>query len=182
MFVRRLMARVVRVVSDVACAPRRRRASPFSRAVASRAVAAIAATSPAAVPRVRARNWLEDGKRLRPARSLHRRVGEVNAATGDAARERLASRPRRVAESAASSAPATSGASPASVSPPAVPSVAPVTAEHAVQAADGLDEERRRLIFVRYLVRQRVYNEGFGADEVPDQYRWQDPPEIAGEQ
>ncbi|MEO7001516.1 MAG: hypothetical protein ABI068_06920 [Ktedonobacterales bacterium] len=36
---------------------------------------------------------------------------------------------------------------------------------------DRLTEAQRRLVFLRYLVRQRVYNEGFPAQQTPDQYR-----------
>ncbi len=34
-----------------------------------------------------------------------------------------------------------------------------------------LDDMTRRLLFLRRLVRQRVYNEGFSLDETPEQYR-----------
>jgi len=36
---------------------------------------------------------------------------------------------------------------------------------------DDLDDQTRRLIFLRRLVRQRVYNEGFAVDATPQQYR-----------
>jgi hypothetical protein len=36
---------------------------------------------------------------------------------------------------------------------------------------DDLDDMTRRLLFLRRLVRQRVYNEGFSMDETPAQYR-----------
>lgn len=36
---------------------------------------------------------------------------------------------------------------------------------------DDLDDMTRRLLFLRRLVRQRVYNEGFAMDETPAQYR-----------
>jgi len=36
---------------------------------------------------------------------------------------------------------------------------------------DKLTEAQRRLVFLRYLVRQRIYNEGFSAQQTPDQYR-----------
>ncbi len=36
---------------------------------------------------------------------------------------------------------------------------------------DELDDLTRRLIFLRRLVRQRVYNEGFAVEETPQQYR-----------
>jgi hypothetical protein len=44
--------------------------------------------------------------------------------------------------------------------------------EAMLQAAEGMDDVWRRLVFVRYLVRQHVYNEGFNADDLPEQYRW----------
>ncbi len=36
---------------------------------------------------------------------------------------------------------------------------------------DDLDDLTRRLLFLRRLVRQRVYNEGFAMDQTPEQYR-----------
>ncbi len=36
---------------------------------------------------------------------------------------------------------------------------------------DDLDDTTRRLLFLRRLVRQRVYNEGFSIDQTPAQYR-----------
>lgn len=36
---------------------------------------------------------------------------------------------------------------------------------------DDLDDLTRRLLFLRRLVRQRVYNEGFTVEETPEQYR-----------
>lgn len=36
---------------------------------------------------------------------------------------------------------------------------------------DDLDDGTRRLLFLRRLVRQRVYNEGFALDQTPRQYR-----------
>jgi hypothetical protein len=39
-------------------------------------------------------------------------------------------------------------------------------------SADGLtDRERRRLVFLRELVRRGAYNEGFAPGRLPDQYR-----------
>ncbi len=37
-------------------------------------------------------------------------------------------------------------------------------------AIEQLDATQRRLIFLRYLVEQGVYNEGFGAHPLPEQY------------
>jgi hypothetical protein len=40
-----------------------------------------------------------------------------------------------------------------------------------LELMDDLDDTTRRLLFLRRLVRQRVYNEGFSMDETPQQYR-----------
>jgi hypothetical protein len=50
-------------------------------------------------------------------------------------------------------------------------------------AIESMDATQRRLIFLRYLVRQGVYNEGFGERRLPEQY-WhsrgvQGPPDPA---
>jgi hypothetical protein len=34
-----------------------------------------------------------------------------------------------------------------------------------------MDADQRKLIFLSYLVRQGIYNEGFKGADVPDQYR-----------
>jgi hypothetical protein len=47
------------------------------------------------------------------------------------------------------------------------------SAEATLDAAEGMDAVQRRLMFVRYLVRQRIYNEGFSANALPEQYRWE---------
>lgn len=48
----------------------------------------------------------------------------------------------------------------------------------ALAELEGMDAVRRRLELVRYLVRRRVYNEGFSPDETPEQYRWSTPPHL----
>ncbi|HEX8994803.1 MAG TPA: hypothetical protein VF812_02100 [Ktedonobacterales bacterium] len=40
-----------------------------------------------------------------------------------------------------------------------------------IDLMDDLDDMTRRLLFLRRLVRQRVYNEGFSMDQTPQQYR-----------
>lgn len=184
MFVRCLIARFARIVSGATRGPRTRRdakrASPVMRAAIH-----SAATDGHPVARARICNWLEDGKRLRPLRTMRARFGDgtplglstaCGDATGDATFERVATASLRANDGVVSASPPAAG--PAAVSPPTTPWSAPISAENVMRAADGVDEERRRLIFVRYLVRQRVYNEGFGADELPEQYRWSGLPEI----
>lgn len=61
--------------------------------------------------------------------------------------------------------------------PEPAPSSRPMTSSSA--SSDGeLGHERRRLIYVRELVRRGVYNEGFDPARMPEQYRpKQQPPE-----
>lgn len=47
-------------------------------------------------------------------------------------------------------------------------STAPATTE----TRSGMDDAQRRLIFLRYLVRQGIYNEGFSRAKLPEQYRY----------
>lgn len=41
----------------------------------------------------------------------------------------------------------------------------------ALAVLSDLDESTRRLLFLRRLVRQRIYNEGFSVEQIPAQYR-----------
>lgn len=47
----------------------------------------------------------------------------------------------------------------------------PVDAPESIEQLDDVDDMTRRLLFLRRLVRQRVYNEGFPPDQTPEQYR-----------
>lgn len=47
----------------------------------------------------------------------------------------------------------------------------PFDASGSLDALSDLDDMTRRMIFLRRLVRQRVYNEGFSVEQTPDQYR-----------
>ncbi len=47
----------------------------------------------------------------------------------------------------------------------------PVDAPESFEQLDNLDDMTRRLLFLRRLVRQRVYNEGFPPEQTPEQYR-----------
>jgi hypothetical protein len=174
MFIRRLMSRLGRIFSR----------HP-ARGWRTAAVVTAVSSRRSGVSRAGLRNWLEDGRRLRPAlpAQLSRgrgMVGDVAAMPVDVTRERVVSGRMRVSD------PPAVGQPPASKTPPpsgpargAIPLKRPsplpdlTSAEAVLQAAEGMDEVWRRLVFVRYLVRQRVYNEGFGADEMPEQYRWQ---------
>lgn len=128
-------------------------------------------------------SWLEDGYRLRPRRAL---AWPANGATGalwlsmttsvssDLHRERVATGHAR-GDSTTIPLPPALADSPAAPGSPRAPlplASGAESAEAALGAVEGLDAMQRRLVFMRYLVRQRIYNEGFGAEEVPEQYRW----------
>jgi hypothetical protein len=44
------------------------------------------------------------------------------------------------------------------------------SAQTSLDSAEGTDETQRKLIFLRYLVRHGVYNEGFANNGIPEQY------------
>jgi hypothetical protein len=136
-------------------------------------------------------SWLEDGRqlRLRPAKSLR---SEPNTRPDAPESPREIHRPRTGVPVVPStsvprpgSAPANLAASEsaphfvASASAPPSPSAPPpdisvdFTGElsaDALAAIEGMDATQRRLVFLRYLVRQGVYNEGFSERILPQQY------------
>ncbi|MGE5334469.1 MAG: hypothetical protein ACM3N4_07200 [Nitrososphaerota archaeon] len=115
-------------------------------------------------------NWLDNGRRLRPRLRLTSR--ELGSAP---------TRPLRF-KSQQPTSPVTGE------SPPPRPTPAPVVSAPAdvpriipaFHMANGqhedlsdlgqLDADTRRLVLLRHLVRQRVFNEGFTGDAIPRQY------------
>jgi hypothetical protein len=140
-------------------------------------------------------SWLEDGRRLRLRVTRPERIvpgADVSPSTprSNASRPRtglpaVPSTPLPLA-GPASAAPAAGEAVSesaahvlASTSPTPAPSPLPpdilvdfsgdLSAE-TLAAIESMDATQRRLIFLRYLVRQGVYNEGFGERVLPEQY------------
>ena len=120
-------------------------------------------------------SWLDNGRRLRPRLRLTPRDPEL-----------IPTRPLRhkiqPAASSASTAPAHEAQTPranlASLAsePTEAARIVPVTHTSGVQGDDlseleRLDTETRRLMLLRHLVRQRVFNEGFSSGDIPRQYR-----------
>lgn len=121
-------------------------------------------------------SWLDNGRRLRPRLRLTPR--EAGASI---------TRPLRLrAQAATSSVPptlpsatetpmpritlASQPVEPATM-PPLVP-IVPMADEQGddLSNLERLDSETRRLIFLRHLVRRRVFNEGFSDTDLPRQY------------
>lgn len=115
-------------------------------------------------------NWLDNGRRLRPRLRLASR--ELGSAPTRPLRYKT-----QPAASPMSGEPPTPRPAPAPVisAPAEAPRIIP-----AIHMANGqnddlsdlgqLDAETRRLMLLRHLVRQRVFNEGFTGDAIPKQY------------
>jgi hypothetical protein len=55
---------------------------------------------------------------------------------------------------------------------PASPASSPASfSDASLEEIEAMDESQRKLIFLSYLVRQGIYNEGFKGADVPEQYR-----------
>jgi len=194
MDVRRLLARLSSGLLAVLL-PQRRAAVTADTARASTG-APVALATPATVParrRIGIVSWLEDGRqlRLRPAESgrtefdtrpdapvspferrrLRPGVPAVpgtpalwpgSAPAGLAASESL---PHVLASTSASTTP-----SPSTPPPDISVDFTGELSADALAAIEGMDATQRRLVFLRYLVRQGVYNEGFNERILPQQY------------
>jgi len=127
-----------------------------------------------AAPRHAFGNWLEDGRRLRVRLATAFTAPQDESRRMDA-RAQGAERPRVV------SAPNRRGAE----APVALPQTAPIVPPGALVSASGsgsfadtsleeieaMDAGQRKLVFLGYLIRQGVYNEGFKSQELPEQYQ-----------
>lgn len=139
-------------------------------------------------------SWLDDAHRLRPHLRLAVAIPDLpvrqrgrtpqplraEAAPSPAPEQQVATPPadRHDCQVVTAEPPALT---PPTLTPPALtpPALTPNEAHPVVDAEldglEGMDAERRRLVLLRYLVHQRVYNEGFGRGETPDQYRPRSP-------
>lgn len=190
MDVRRLLARLRSGLLAVLL-PRRHAAATVGTARASTgAPSALAAPLPRRIGIV---SWLEDGRhlRLRPAKSarsesdarpdasvspyeLRRPRAGVPAVPGNPA-PRLGSASANLAAGESAPHVLASASAAATPSPSALPPDISVgfTGElsaESLAAIEGMDATQRRLVFLRYLVRQGVYNEGFNERILPQQY------------
>jgi hypothetical protein len=193
MDVRRLLARLRGSVA--ALLPRRHaHASPASAVVAASATGALPASVAApALRRMSIASWLEDGRRLRPRSALSGKSGsdgrpDASSSPGGLRRPRsgIPTAPGRLtphlgpgaanlttSEGAAHVLASTSPAltpSPSALPPDILVDFSGELSAATLAAIEGMDSTQRRLIFLRYLVRQGIYNEGFGERILPEQY------------
>jgi hypothetical protein len=117
-------------------------------------------------------NWLDNGRRLRPDVARNATNTEISATIVEvtyqtslpAAEEAIAvsqpCEPTLKSQSLGASETA------ASSSPPAVAEPSPAILE----GIEQLDAEQRGLVYLKYLVRHGVYNEGYPTQELPAQY------------
>lgn len=191
-----------RLLSQLRRISARQPAPRMTSAPTGRRTALMSVTSEDPVCRpVRQANWLDDALRLRPARRartavplsattmqpLESRRAEVVAGTGYLASETSETdRPKRANEiTLAEVAPplrmptTLASATPASIAGAEASDrdADATTGDDQLDALEGMDAVQRRLVLIRYLVRQRVYNEGFSPDATPEQYRWSTTPQ-----
>jgi hypothetical protein len=194
MDVRRLLAQLSNGLLAVLL-PQRRAAVAADAARASTG-APVALATPATAParrRIAIVSWLEDGRqlRLRPAKSGRTESGthlDAAVAPYEARRPRpgvaavpgtpalwpgSASANLAASESVPHVLASTSAAATPSPSTPPPDISVDFTGElsaDSLAAIEGMDATQRRLVFLRYLVRQGVYNEGFNERILPEQY------------
>ena len=125
-------------------------------------------------PRHALGNWLEDGLRLRVrlASAFAAPQDEqlrVDVRAQEVERPRVISGPNRRSVEAPVALPQT-----APLVPPGT-ELAPTNptsfSDASLEEIEAMDAGQRKLIFLSYLVRQGIYNEGFKGAEVPEQYR-----------
>ena len=122
-------------------------------------------------------SWLDDGHRLRAPSAPREEAPPPPSVRPHLAQRAESEQPALpslpLAEGELTSA-ATTPARRADSAPVATPDQTPPTvgdgSDVVFETVDGLDASQRRLVFLRYLVRQRVYNEGFSSQSVPEQY------------
>jgi hypothetical protein len=125
-------------------------------------------------PRHALGNWLEDGRRLRvrlasafTAPQDEQRRTDVRAQGSE--RQRVISSPNRRSAETPVALPQT-----APLIPPgtALEPASPTSfSDASLEEIEAMDESQRKLIFLSYLVRQGIYNEGFKGADIPEQYR-----------
>jgi hypothetical protein len=145
---------------------------PVLNSVAARAAAAEQRLS--AAPRHSIGNWLEDGRRLRvritaafiaPQEESRR----LDVRLQGAERPRVVSSPNRRSGEAPAPLPQTAPLTqPGALVAPSSPTS---FGDTPLEEIEAMDAEQRKLIFLGYLVRQGVYNEGFKGPDLPQQYR-----------
>jgi hypothetical protein len=125
-------------------------------------------------PRHALGNWLEDGRRLRvrlasafAAPQEEQRRADVRGQ--EVERPRVISGPNRRSAETPVALPQT-----APLIPPGTelaPTGPASFSDASLEEIEAMDVGQRKLIFLGYLVRQGIYNEGFKGADIPEQYR-----------
>lgn len=117
-------------------------------------------------------NWLDNGRRLRPAVARNTVHAEAPAAIAEVSYETTVSAPE---EAIAVSQPCESTVKSLGVGTseivPSSPPAATETHPSLLEGIEQLDATQRGLIYLKYLVRHGVYNEGYSRQDLPSQYR-----------
>lgn len=183
MIVRRFMSWLRLTVASSLERARRRSVTQPVREPALVGVASQAGPAERAATGLSLSSWLDNGRRLRPRLRLTPRDPRDPGL--------IPTRPlRQKTQPAAISATPAPNPGPAPVEAPVAANIAPLAPDPAETARivpvthttdapgddlgdlERLDAETRRLMLLRHLVRQRVFNEGFASGEIPRQYRW----------
>ena len=162
--------------------------------------APVATSSSGSAIRLAYSSWIEDGRRLRALRRANSLASSIAPSAQTAAPPTLRVSQQQVYRIGAPASTTLPLPAPAPATTPAPVSL-PLSAENATPFAapaalaadqapgdtswvddlsnlptslddvDKLTEAQRRLVFLRYMVRQRIYNEGFTPQQTPEQYR-----------
>ena len=121
-------------------------------------------------------SWLDNGRRLRPRLRLTSRDPGLVPTRPLRHKSQAAAMPAASAPAAAETPTPRATVKPLAPEPPDATRIVPVTHSTGAQGDDlgdleRLDAQMRRLMLLRHLVRQRVFNEGFASNDIPRQYR-----------
>jgi hypothetical protein len=121
-------------------------------------------------------NWLDNGRRLRPSVAADTTHTTFSATSSDASYEQKAStadaaitlshtnEPACVSHSVGTTEPTSASSSPPAATETHLPSL------EGLEGIERLDATQRGLVYLKYLVRHGVYNEGFQVQDLPPQY------------
>jgi hypothetical protein len=117
-------------------------------------------------------NWLDNGRRLRPVVARNTIPAEAPAAIARVSYETSAPAPEKalaVSQPCEPTLKSQSGGT-SEIIPSSSPPAATETHPSLLEGIEQLDATQRGLVYLKYLVRHGVYNEGYSRQDLPDQY------------